>query len=161
MKKRKLTRRVCSEQMTHSNAARIIPFLKEKFGRSLALFRNISALLKCQCDPKAWDDIFQSFSSLKGCYPIWEKLLYNLRNSILGKQVSQSHSRNFPWIGIAQSELHIIGIIMYPQSWEMNMEDAFSKLLEPPNLQELFEFFNLNDNVNRQLTYRLCFWSSL
>lgn len=48
-------------------------------------------------------------------------------------------------------------IIMHPRSCEMNMEDAFSELLEPPNLQELFEIFNLNDNVNHQLTYRLYF----
>lgn len=131
MKKRKLTRRVCSEQKTHSNAARIIPFLREKFGRSLfSIFKNISALLKCQCDPKAWDDIFQSFSSLKGYYPIWEKLLYNLRNSILGKQAPQSHSRNFPWIEITQSVLLCTHDLV---KW------TWRELLESPNLQEHFE----------------------
>lgn len=54
------------KQMAHDNAARIIPFLREKFGRSLVLFsifRNISVLLKCQCDPglrQHFPIIFQS-----------------------------------------------------------------------------------------------------
>lgn len=62
------------KQMAHGNAARIIPFLREKFGRSLALFSifqycwSVNVIL-------VWDNIFQSFSNLNNRYLIWEKLL--------------------------------------------------------------------------------------
>lgn len=83
-KKRKLTRRICSEDLNrwHGNAARIIPFLREKFGRSLALFsifRNISVLLKCQCGPglrQHFPIIFQSQQPLS----YLRKIIVNLWN---------------------------------------------------------------------------------
>lgn len=70
------------KQMAHGNAARIIPFLREKFGRSLALFsifRNISILLKCQCDPglrQHFPIIFQSQQPLS----YLRKIIVNLWN---------------------------------------------------------------------------------
>lgn len=70
------------KQMAHGNAARIIPFLREKFGRSLALFsifRNISVLLKCQCGPglrQHFPIIFQSQQPLS----YLRKIIVNLWN---------------------------------------------------------------------------------
>lgn len=70
------------KQMAHGNAARIIPFLREKFGRSLALFsifRDISVLLKCQCGPglrQHFPIIFQSQQPLS----YLRKIIVNLWN---------------------------------------------------------------------------------
>lgn len=70
------------KQMAHGNAARIIPFLREKFGRSLALFsifRNISVLLKCQWGPglrQHFPIIFQSQQPLS----YLRKIIVNLWN---------------------------------------------------------------------------------
>lgn len=117
------------KQMAHGNAARIIPFLREKFGRSLALFsifRDISVLLKCQWGP-----------GLKQHFPIIFQSQQPL--SYLRKIIVNSWNQGiFLGLGSLNQERYIIhgiiGIIMCsiedPRSCEMNMFFWTVRILE-------------------------------
>lgn len=126
------------KQMAHGNAARIIPFLREKFGRSLALFsifRNISVLFKCQCGPglrQHFPIIFQSQQPLS----YLRKIIVNLWNRGI-----------FLGLGSLNQESTVLLVLLCTPlkthdlaRWTWRMFFWTVRILEiENNLQELFE----------------------